>query len=218
MSCVVRVAAYACGCIRGWAVASHRRTTAPAVVPRDRSSTATSPPHAPPRPSPVMAAQLAARASSATTRPGGHRCVRGRRRKGRRCPSGRESEATIRTADAKQPVTSGGRVSPGMRRTSMARHRGISDDRSRRYCVWRTKAHSPAQSSTQDAGRARTPFTSRLWDCTSWESMWLRPQRGEPGVRDESWRERARALLQRCRTYVWPASRQSRGAEGSVHT
>jgi 2-polyprenyl-3-methyl-5-hydroxy-6-metoxy-1,4-benzoquinol methylase len=38
------------------------------------------------------------------------------RAKGRRCPSGPESEPTIRTAGGNQPVTSGGRVGPGMRR------------------------------------------------------------------------------------------------------
>ena len=27
----------------------------------------------------------------------------------------------------------------------------------------------------QDAGQARTPFTSPLWGCAFWESTWLRP-------------------------------------------
>ncbi len=63
-----------------------------------------------------------------------------------------------------------------MRHTRRARRPGTSDGHSRRYCVWRTKAHSPARFSTQAAGQARTPFTSPLWDWTFWESTWLRPQ------------------------------------------
>ena len=82
--------------------------------------------------------------------------------KRRRCPSRQESEPTIRTAGGNQPVTSGGRAGPGMRRTSMARRLGTLENHSPRYCAWRAKAHSPAQFSMQDAGQARTPFTSPL--------------------------------------------------------
>src|SRR2546425_5398167 len=89
--------------------------------------------------------------------------------KRRRCPSRQESEPTIRTAGGNQPVTSGGRASPGMRRTSMARRLGTLENHSPRYCAWRAKARSPAQFSMQDAGQARTPFTLPLWGCTFWE-------------------------------------------------
>ena len=52
--------------------------------------------------------------------------------KARRCPSGAESEPTIRTAGGDQPVTSGGLASPGMRRTSLARRPGTSAGHNRR--------------------------------------------------------------------------------------
>jgi hypothetical protein len=80
MICVVRAAAYGCGCIKGCAVRSRYRTTARPVVLRARSSVAMSPPPASLRTSPAIVTRGTARTSVTTTRSGGHPYVRERRR------------------------------------------------------------------------------------------------------------------------------------------